>query len=253
MVDAVKGRIETYQVTESAGLVWVALETPRLPPPDFPELDDGSFRILRGPTYDWCTSAARRLENFCDFAHFSFIHEGTLGSRALAEVKPVEVWREDHVLRIRRSGIFEPSVGKKKALLGITEDWIAPVNEYHVTPPHTVHLLRVFPNGKRYVLLMAASPVSADYTRSFWFQARDFGCEPEHDEFFLDFEATILAQDIAIVESQRPAWIPLAEAGRETSLTPADQVSIAYRRMLNELVAEHRRAARAPAPTARAN
>jgi phenylpropionate dioxygenase-like ring-hydroxylating dioxygenase large terminal subunit len=54
----------------------------------------------------------------------------------------------------------------------------------------------------------------------------------------------MLAEDIAIVESQRPAWIPLAEAGRETSLTPADQVSIAYRRILNELVAEHRRAAR---------
>lgn len=230
---AVKTRTLVYRATESAGLIWVCLGEPRAPVPAFPEFDLPGYRLLRGPTYDWRTSAARRLENFCDFAHFSFIHEGTLGSRSHATVKQVELWREDHVLRVRRSGIMEPSAGFKKTLLGITEEWIAPVNEYHITLPHTVHLERIFPNGKRYALLMAASPLSAGLTRSFWWQARDFGLEAEHDAAFLNFELKILAEDIAVVESQRPAWIPLRRG--EVSLTPPDQVSIAYRRALLDL------------------
>ncbi len=241
---ALQARIKAFRVTEAAGLIWVALEEPRAPVPAFPEYGNAAYRVLRGPSYEWRTSAARRLENFCDFAHFSFIHDGTLGARSKPEVKQVELWREGQVLRIRRSGLLEPNASKKKELLGIAEAWIAPTNEYHVTLPHTVHLERIFPNGKRYALLMAASPVSADRTRSFWWQARDFGTEPEHDAFFLDFEAKILAEDIAIVESQQPPWIPLGAPGSEASVLPADQVSMAYRRALMEIVAEHRRAAR---------
>lgn len=244
LLAAVKARVPAFHATEAAGLVWVALEAPRAPVPAFPEFGNAAYRVLRGPSYEWRTSAARRLENFCDFAHFSFIHDGTLGARSKPEVRPVELWREGHVLRIRRDGLLEPNASKKKELLGIEEAWIAPTNEYHVTLPHTVHLERIFPNGKRYVLLMTASPVSADRTRSFWWQARDFGIEPEHDAFFLDFEAKILAEDIAIVESQQPPWLPLGTASAETSVMPADQVSIAYRRGLMELVAEHRRATR---------
>lgn len=240
-----KARVAAYHATEAAGLIWVSLDAPRAAVPAFPEFGNPAYRVLRGPSYEWRTSAARRLENFCDFAHFSFIHDGTLGSRTRPEVKQVELWREGHVLRIRRGGLLEPNASRKKDLLGIAEEWIAPTNEYHVTLPHTVHLERIFPNGKRYVLLMAASPVSADRTRSFWWQARDFGIEPEHDAFFLDFEAKILAEDIAIVESQQPPWIPLATTAHEASVMPADQVSIAYRRGLMEIVAEHRRAGRA--------
>ena len=236
---SVKSIIPTYRVTEAAGIVWVCLGEPRAPVPAFPEFDRPGYRLLQGLAYDWRTSAARRLENFCDFAHFSFIHEGTLGSRAHATVQPVETWREDHVLRVRRGGILEPSAGFKKALLGITEAWIAPINEYHITLPHTVHLERIFPNGKRYALLMAASPVSADRTRSFWWQARDFGTEPEHDAAFLGFEHKILAEDLEVVESQRPAWIPLRSG--EVSITPGDQVSIAYRRALREIAMDDRR------------
>lgn len=240
---SVKGRVPVYKACEAAGMIWVCLGEPRLPPPEFPELADAGYRVLCGPTYDWKTSAARRLENFCDFAHFSFLHEGSLGSRGRAEVQAVELWREAHVLRARRSGVLEPNVSQKKKLLGIEESWIAPVNEYHITPPHTVHLKRIFPNGKRYVLIMAASPVSSNLTRSFWYQARDFGVEAEHDDFFIGFEKRILAEDVATVESQDPYWIPLRSG--EVSLDPADQISIAYRRALLELVQEDRRRARA--------
>lgn len=239
LTEVIHASVPSYHVTEQAGIIWVALDDPVFAPPVFPELNDPAYRVLQGKPYDWRTSPPRRLENFVDFAHFAFVHDGTIGSRNNPRVEPVKVWREDHVLRFDRSGIKEPGVGLKKQLLGIDEDWIEPVNEYHVTMPHTVHLKRIYSNGKRYVLFMAASPVDATTTRSFWWQARDFGTEPIWDKFFLDFEDEVLAQDKPIIESQRPIWFHLSGAPvgeREIPVRHADVVTVEYRRWLASLL-----------------
>lgn len=241
MTSVMNRKVRKYHATESAGMIWVCLaDKPKYAAPVFPELGSAEFRILKGTPYDWKTSTPRRLENFVDFAHFSFVHDGSIGSRDNPRVEPVKVWREENVLRFDRSGIKEPGVGKKKELLGLTDDWYEPVNTYHVTMPHTVHLKRTFPNGKRYILLMAASPVDATTTRSFWWQARDFGTEPEHDAFFMDFEAQVLAEDLPIIESQTPIQMDLAGelARQEMPVRHADIVTVEYRRWLLELTTE---------------
>ncbi|MFE0018646.1 Rieske 2Fe-2S domain-containing protein [Mesorhizobium sp. NPDC059054] len=241
MATVMNRKVRRYHVTESAGMVWVCLaDVPKYPAPVFPELKGAEYRVLRGRPYDWNTSTPRRLENFVDFAHFSFVHDGTIGSRENPRVEAVKVWRENNVMRFDRSGVKEPGVGKKKELLGLTDDWIEPTNVYHVTMPHTVHLKRVFPNGKRYILFMAASPVDATTTRSFWWQARDFGTEEEHDAFFMDFEDEVLAEDKPIIESQTPIQMDLAGelARQEMPVRHADIVSVEYRRWLLELTNE---------------
>ncbi len=241
MATVMNRKVRKYHATEGAGIIWVCLaDQPKYAPPVFPEQHDPEFRVLQGPTYDWKTSTPRRLENFVDFAHFSFVHDGTIGSRENPRVEAVKVWREDNVMRFDRSGVKEPGVGKKKELLGITDDWIEPTNVYHVTMPHTVHLKRIFPNGKRYILFMAASPVDATTTRSFWWQARDFGVEAEHDAFFMDFEDEVLAEDKPIIESQTPVQMDLAGelARQEMPVRHADIVSVEYRRWLLELTNE---------------
>lgn len=239
LCDAIKASVPRYHAAEHVGLIWVALEKPQYALPEFPELNDPEFRVLPGAPYDWTTSTPRRLENFVDFAHFSFVHDGTIGSRANPRVEPVDIWRDGPELRFNRSGVKEPGVGLKKELLGLTDEWIEPVNEYRVTMPHTVHLKRIFPNGKRYVLFMSASPVSATQTRSFWWQARDFGTDPKYDNFFMDFEAEVLAQDKPIIESQNPLWPDLMGATasqRDIPMRGADGVTIEYRRWLLEIM-----------------
>ncbi|WP_394059901.1 Rieske 2Fe-2S domain-containing protein [Alcaligenes sp. WGS1538] len=244
LVQVMKPRIPSYQVKESAGIVWVCLsETPRFDVPSFPEFDDPNYRLIQGPAYDWETSAPRRLENFVDFSHFAFVHDGSIGSRSRPEVDAVEPWREQEqgVLRFERPPIKEPSVGKKRKLLGIEGDaWIEVANSYRVIMPHTVHLSRRVENGKNYVLMMAASPISAEKTRSFWWIARDFGLEPEHDSFFVDFELEVLSQDLPVIESQEPKFLPLIgdEARLELPVRGADAVTTEYRRWLLDLVRE---------------
>jgi len=245
LVAVMKPKVKRYVVTEACGMVWVCLEdTPRFDPPTFPEFDDPAFRLIRGPVYDWETSTPRRLENFVDFSHFAFVHDGSIGSRLRPEVDTVEPWREAQTgtLRFERPPIKEPSVGKKRQLLGITGDeWIAVANSYHVTMPHSVHLRRRFENGKHYVLLMAACPISAVKTRSFWWIARDFGVEAEHDDFFLDFERIVLEQDKPVIESQTPKFAPVMgkEARLELPVRGADAVTLEYRKWLLELTHEY--------------
>lgn len=239
LCNVLKASVAKYHAAEHVGIIWVALEEPLYAFPEFPEFADTAYKVLQGNSYDWATSSPRRLENFVDFAHFSFVHDGTIGSRSNPRVEPVDVWREGAVLRFNRSGVKEPGVGLKKELLGITDALIEPVNEYHVTMPHTVHLKRIFPNGKRYVLFMAASPVNATTTRSFWWIARDFGVDDKYDDFFQDFEDEVLGQDKPIIESQMPLWFSLSggdPADREMPMRGADVVTIEYRRWLFELM-----------------
>jgi methylxanthine N1-demethylase len=238
-----KPKIASYPVTESAGIIWVCLDqNPAFGAPTFPEYSDPAYRLVRGPTYDWETSAPRRLENFVDFSHFAFVHDGSIGSRSSPEVEPVEPRREGHVLAFDRPALKEPQLPEYRAMLGIKHDnWISVDNEYRVTMPHTVHLHRHYEGDNHYVLFMAAAPVSATRTRSYWWIARNFGVEPQHDAYFLKFEAGVLTEDKPIIESQRPKLLPLIgdEARLELPVRGADAVTLAYRRWLMEIVREH--------------
>ncbi len=226
--------LRSFPAAEQAGLVWVCLEeSPLFDLPELPELDDADFRVLEGPTYDWATSAPRRMENFVDFSHFAFVHDKVLGSRDNPRVEDTEVWRDGAMLRFERV-VSEPGETHKKELLGIEAGTMNVLNEYRLTMPGTIHLKRTFPNGRRYILMMAACPMGPRSVRSFWFQARDFAREPEHDAYLMDFEARILEQDKPIVESQRPEHLS-RDLSVEMHVRGADSVSVEYRRWLVEL------------------
>ena len=155
----INATLHRYRVAEAAGLIWVRLAKRRssMRPPS-PSSTIREFRVLEGPPYDWATSAPRRMENFVDFSHFSFVHEGVLGSRDNPRVEDTDVSREGGVLRFAR-WVSEPGEAHKKMLLGIEAETMSVLNEYNLTMPGTIHLKRTFPNGRRYILVMAACPM----------------------------------------------------------------------------------------------
>ena len=99
-------RVEAYDAAVEYDLVWVRLD-PSIdtPIPGCPAWDDDAFRCVQGEPYTWPTSAARRLENFVDLAHFPFVHDGSLGDRRQTIVPIAEIRRVNRELRFR----FEPS------------------------------------------------------------------------------------------------------------------------------------------------
>ena len=110
-----KARIQRFAAAEHAGLIWVCLggeagdEPPAMPLPAFPEWGDDAYRTIKIPQYDWHCSAARRVENFVDFSHFAWVHEGILGDRSKpGDPGPRRRTGRDHTLSFRL-GIEEPA------------------------------------------------------------------------------------------------------------------------------------------------
>ncbi|MEU5852675.1 aromatic ring-hydroxylating dioxygenase subunit alpha [Saccharopolyspora shandongensis] len=229
--------LSRYHAVESGGLVWVCLGEPRFEVPRFPQFADPEYRVVTGQPYDWKTSAIRRVENFVDMAHFAWVHPGVLGSRDHAEVTDHDVWRDGRYLRFEHT-VKEPNNGEIKEQLGITDDIFDVRNVYHLSMPLAIHLERCFPNEARYVVFMVSSPVSQKEARSFWFIARNYAADPEHDEGFLDFENLVLSQDKPIVESLRPEEIPM-DLTKEMYVRVADAITVEYRRWLLELSRSH--------------
>ena len=237
-----KARIQRYAATEHAGLVWVCLEAgpdadePRagFPLPDFPEWGDDAYRLIKIPQYDWRCSAARRVENFVDFSHFAWVHEGILGDRSNPEIPDHDVFRTDSTLWFRL-GIEEPATDLKGDT-GSTDKIQREPSHYTLSMPFTVRLDQPLPDDRHFVLFVASCPLSAKETRNFTWNARNYDLDPARDPSFVDFQQLILEQDRVVVESQRPEELPI-DLSEELHIKGVDRVSIDYRRWLGEIAA----------------
>ena len=77
-----RARVTPFAVEIAHGLVWVRLESGApTTVPAHPSWDAPGCKVLTGEPYTWPTSAARRVENFVDIAHFPWVHDGSLGRR----------------------------------------------------------------------------------------------------------------------------------------------------------------------------
>ncbi|MDE0494248.1 MAG: Rieske 2Fe-2S domain-containing protein, partial [Acidimicrobiaceae bacterium] len=69
-------KLPSYPTCEVSGLVYTCLGDPIYPPPSVPMFDDPSYQFLHLDIYEWDCSMARRLENYFDFSHFPWVHDG---------------------------------------------------------------------------------------------------------------------------------------------------------------------------------
>ena len=95
-----RAHLHHFDVEVAHGLVWVRLESGApTAVPAHPSWSAPGFKVLTGTPYTWPTSAARRVENFVDIAHFPWVHDGSLGRRDEPVPPLPEVRREAGELR----------------------------------------------------------------------------------------------------------------------------------------------------------
>lgn len=222
-----------WQAMEAHGLVWVAgASAPRTAPhaPDPLGPADGRpalppRRVLCGP-FDVATSAPRVVENFLDTAHFGFVHEGFLGSRAQLAVPDYRVEHDSlgrPMVPLYRA--WQPRAGTA-ATIGGPGAWVD--YSYHLLGPYAALLTKKAEGAapaEAYALWCC--PLDEESTRV-WFTI----CTDDRtrsDDELRAFQATIFGQDAPVLESQRPRRLPLH--GGELHCA-ADRLSVAYRRWL---------------------
>ena len=169
------------------------------------------------------SSGPRIIENFLDQAHFPFVHAGYLGQVPHTEVGRYKVEAADGGLRFTDCVFWQPRPGPAASGGG-------PVRyEYSVSHPYAAVLTKVPEDGAGgFSILIAASPV--DETTCVVWRATavaDPGADLDAQRAFNEL---IIAQDIEVVESQRPRKLPVDPALEAHQ--PADSGSLAYRKWL---------------------
>jgi vanillate O-demethylase monooxygenase subunit len=217
-----RAHLQRFDVELAYGLVWVRLESgAHTQVPAHPSWSEPGCKVLAGEPYTWPTSAARRVENFVDIAHFPWVHDGSLGRRDEPVPPLPEVRRESGELRFEF--VPPPIDAADEAMFG----WSA----YRMPIPLTVNIEFRLASGATRWLWMTASPVDGRTCRTFWSIARDDDLDGD-DDAHMAFQALILREDEPVVCNQDPPELPLDAS--EVSVR-TDRVSIEYRRWLREL------------------
>jgi phenylpropionate dioxygenase-like ring-hydroxylating dioxygenase large terminal subunit len=226
-----RARLRPIRVTEEHGLIWVALEEPWFAAPTLPEFGDARYHILKVPTYDWHCGMARRVENFIDFAHIAWVHDGSIGDRNRPEVPEHEVRREGSELRWEATLIEPPNDKLGPAL---TEGPVYSQNAWRLFVPNTVWFHQVMPGDLHWVVYIAVSPIGPKDCRTFTFMARNYDFD-EDDDKYIRFQLEIAEQDRVVTESQKPEELPV-DLSAELHIRGVDKVSLEYRKWLVELL-----------------
>ncbi len=225
-----RARLATLRCAERYGLLWVCLAEPLADIPAFPEWDDPAYRHVPCDAYTWQCGAGRMVENFTDFGHLGYLHDGLLGTRDDLVVPPHRV--EDDVageLRYRLT-MAVPNTNDEYAVTAVDGALGLQTNTYVLTLPYTIHLqCRYEDTGANRTLYFAVQPRGPFESTGYCYQSRDFDLEGE-DQPYVAFQAVLAEQDRPIVESQLPHEVPLAPTA-EVQL-PFDRVAVAYRRAL---------------------
>ncbi|MGA7933728.1 MAG: aromatic ring-hydroxylating dioxygenase subunit alpha [Kovacikia sp.] len=216
--------VQTYQVQECYDLIFVSLGHPTQDVPQFPEWQDPTYRrFLCGP-FHCHTSGGRAIENFFDVAHFPFVHAGVLGDPKHPVPNEYEVSRQANGITIHNVQFWQPDPdGTGNAQL-IT-------NTYRIFRPFTVYFSKESRN-QRLTIFFNVTPVTEEEVICWMWIAMNYGHDRSEAELRA-FQETVIAQDLQILELQRPRRLPL-NVQTEFHL-PSDRASLTYRKWLREL------------------
>jgi phenylpropionate dioxygenase-like ring-hydroxylating dioxygenase large terminal subunit len=223
-----------FKAHERYGLVWVCLAEPRGPIPEIPELEDPNYHTFFHSAEVWETSAARMIENFIDTSHFPYVHPGINATRDDPVIPDFEVMQDGLELSFETK-FGAPSSGafRGPAALASYSAFTEGRRQYRVIIPFTAQAIRPMDAGRRQLVTIIASPISAKRMRYYTFSSRNFALD-QPDDAFRELIQTIFAQDRLIVESQRPEELPM-DLSEELHLKGPDAGTLRYRRMLSEL------------------
>jgi len=231
-------RAQMADAQERHGLVWVRLLPGGAPgveagPPAFAAEDEPRLRKVACGPYDVAASAPRIVENFLDMAHFGYVHEHWLGSRAHTAVP-------DYRVDATATGFLATGCKAWQPKSSVHAQGGAEVEyTYEVNAPYTAVLTKV-PEASsvaladfRESIALFVCPVTPETSRV-WFRLamNDFDSP---DATLQAFQHTIFTQDQPVLESQTPKCLPISDDAPVRELhSAADRSAAAYRRYLRE-------------------
>jgi len=227
-----KARVASYHCQERYGLIWVSFEASRWPLPEVPELEAADRNVVTSGPYVWRADASRQLENFTDFGHFPWVHPGILGD-------PNRVVVDKHSVEVKGTNLMcyhymrpEPESEQFK-VFGREKKNVKPSKHsyYELCLPYTIILRQDWGGADQMVHLFVAQPIGREHCRGFMRTSRNYGHDQDPN-LIRQFNDAVFTQDKAIVECQRPDFVPF-DLADELHLD-FDLVAVNYRKLMRQ-------------------
>jgi phenylpropionate dioxygenase-like ring-hydroxylating dioxygenase large terminal subunit len=223
-VPPARARVDSYSVREKYGLIWICLGNPIGDIPKFPEGDTLDFRLISAGPYTYRAQGPRIIENILDLAHLPIAHAGMLGDPVNAEIGEYTVTTSAEGIVARDIPLWQPDPdGTGRGAKVHYTFW--------VERPFTTRLAKKHPT-QHFAILGTVTPIDEENSVAWIVIAMDYAHDVPEEEL-REFQDKVAAQDIRIVNSQRPELLPL-DLQSELHLR-SDQIAIAYRRWLQQL------------------
>jgi len=221
-----RATIETFPCTVALGLVWVCLEPePVGGIPAVPQFAAAGWRVVREFDTVWPCAAPHLLDNNLDLAHLSFVHRGTFGDPSMPQVDVGAMRRTDEGMQARAGAAVAARPGEVGSTRRDTTS--------RVCAPFTGVLHISYPDGVEHIIVKAIAPVDERTCRLLQFAVRN---DSEADRPAAD----IIAFDTAVAEEDRSVLVTVPEnfpiEPHELVHVDTDRASIAYRRLLKDIV-----------------
>lgn len=224
-----------YGLTERFGLIWIAPAEPFAGLPEFAEWDDPSFVNAANEPRTTTVSAPQMVDNFLDATHLGTVHAGTFGVEDAAYLPASEIerrgWLAHTTFEVQYRNYDDPLVATGEHPL------VQPQQLYKEICGPSTAIVRLFHplTGKSVSFLFASAPRNRSATTVFKLMTRNDLTDPvEQLPEILGFEDRVLDEDLVLLEAYDEMCVS-TDLRTEIS-TRADRLSVAYRRILAELV-----------------
>ena len=205
-------------------LVWTCVGEPSGEPPPFPEFSDPAYRSIPSGPYAFNALGPRVIENFLDVGHFPFVHAGYLGDPGHPEI-------EDYEAEITASGVIARDIPIWQPDPDGTGRAARVLYTYEAIRPLTARFTKA-QGEQRFTMIDIVTPVDAGHSVAWAIMAMNYAFDVPEEKIRV-FQDEVTAQDLPIVESQRPEMLPL-DLQAELHLR-SDRTAIAYRKWLRQL------------------
>ncbi|MFM7218904.1 MAG: Rieske 2Fe-2S domain-containing protein [Nodosilinea sp.] len=216
--------LRCYRVTERYGFVWVALGEPTQDIPLFPEWQQAETIAFQCGPYPINASGPRIIENFIDIAHFPFTHRDLLGDPEFPEVSDYNLEIENGEICATDIHFYQPNpegTGEAKSVSYF----------YKVVRP-LVAWFRKGDQNRQFSIFIVVTPIAETRSIAWLGVARNYSPEVANQDLRA-FQDSVMAQDVPMVEYQRPQRLPLSL--QQEFHFPCDKMSIAYRKWLKQI------------------
>ena len=219
-----KACVKSYKIIEKMNMVWINLSKDTNDFVNIKEFNESNFNHVASGPYIMNASAPRAIENFLDVAHFPFVHENHLGVKDKPIIDDYDVVSSNKGIHASNVKVFQPNPDGTNKPGEVIYD-------YHVHSPFVASLGKNVSKKERFVLIFYVTPISETKSMIYTLTLMNFG--KLDDKIVRDYQDFIIAQDVPIVESQRPELLPM-DLQEELSIR-SDKISIAYRRYLKKM------------------